>query len=341
MKILRSSFLLLVIFTLFSLQQTANAQTLTPRANVSMAPNTNGYYEYLPVGYNPQGSQKYPLLIAFGGLSQNGNGTLAQLDYVFSNWGGPGWQIQNGKFPSSFTVNGQLYRFIVILPQFSSSASPANVDQVITYLLANYQADPNRVYITGNSSGGAYCWDYPGASTLYSQRIAATIPTCAASSYTLSKAQNIAATNLPVWATHNDHDPTVSVYNTINFVNGINSLASPPTPRARMSIFQEASHNCADSTFNPVYGVHTSTGLNIYEWLLTNTRSTSTACNAPAGLTTSSITSSSANISWGGVSGANNYDIDYKATSSSTWISRVSGTTSTSSNLTGLAASTS
>ncbi len=341
MKNFHSSFLFLVTLTFIFFQEikSANAQILTPRPNVSMAPNTYGYYEYLPLGYNPQSSQKYPLLIAFGGLSQNGDGSSAQLDYVFSNWGGPGWQIQNGKFPSSFTVNGQQFRFIVILPQFKSGASPANVDQVITYLLSHYQADPNRVYITGNSSGGGYCWDYPGANVQYSQRIAATIPTCAASSYSVAKAQNIAATNLPVWATHNAVDATVSPTITKAFVNGINSLPTPPTPRARMNIFQDVGHNCADSTFNPVYGVHTSNGLNIYEWLLTNSRST--ACNAPAGLNTSSITVSSANISWGSVTGANNYDVEYKATSSSTWISVVSGTTSTSASLSGLASSTS
>lgn len=278
MKIFRSSILFLVTLTFFFFQQiqSINAQKLTARPNVSMAPNTNGYYEYLPLGYNPQSSQKYPLLIAFGGLSQNGNGTLAQLDYVFSNWGGPGWQIQNGKFPSSFTVNGQLFRFIVILPQFGNNPSPANIDQLITYLLSHYQADPARIYITGNSKGGGYCWDYPGANLQYGQRIAATIPTCAASGYSVSKAQNIAAANLAVWATHNAVDAIVSPATTKAFVNGINLVPNPPTPRARMSIFQDVGHNCADSTFNTVSGVHTSNGLNVYEWLLTNSRATTT-----------------------------------------------------------------
>ncbi|MDQ6762393.1 MAG: T9SS type A sorting domain-containing protein [Bacteroidota bacterium] len=308
MKICRSSFLFLVVITLISLLgfENANAQTLTARPNVSMAPNTYGYYEYLPLGYNPQSTQKYPLLIAFGGLSQNGDGSLAQLDYVFSNWGGPGWQIQNGKFPSSFTVNGKLYRFIVILPQFKSGASPANVDQVITYLLANYQADPNRIYITGNSSGGGYCWDYPGASLQYGQRIAATIPTCAAAGYSVSKAQNIAAANLPVWATHNAVDAIVSPGTTMSFVNGINSVPAPPTPRARMSIFQDVGHNCADSTFNTVYGVHTLNGLNIYEWLLTNTRATITLAVTGMKVSAHKKDNNKAEIDWSTYSEENN-----------------------------------
>lgn len=68
--------------------------------------------------------------------------------------------------------------------------------------------------------------------------------------------------------------------------------------------------------------------------------STLAPCNDPAGLNSSAITSSSATVNWATVSGAANYDVDYKEASSSTWINAVTGTTSTSRNITGLAAST-
>ncbi len=266
--------LLVSVLLFLAISINTNAQTLTARPNVSMATNTNGYYEYLPLGYNPAGSQTYPVLIAFGGLSQNGNGTSSQLDYVFSNWGGPGWQIINGKFPSSLTVNGQLFRFIVILPQFSSGASPKGVDDVITYIIAHYKADASRIYLTGNSSGGAYCWDYPGASVANGLRVAAVVPTCAASSYNTTKANNIAAANLPVWATHNKVDPTVCPCTTVSFVNGINAAPTPPNPRAKMTIFDDVGHNCADSTFNLTYGI------GAYAWMLQYKRG-STPVNQP------------------------------------------------------------
>ena len=253
----------------------ANAQTLTARPNVSMTSNSHGYYEYLPSGYNPSGSQTYPVLIAFGGLSQNGDGSAAQLDYVFSNWGGPGWQIINGKFPSSITVNGTLFRFIVILPQFSSGASPKGVDDVISYIIAHYKADASRIYLTGNSSGGGYCWDYPGASVQNGLRVAAVVPTCAASSYNTTKANNIAAANLPVWATHNAVDGTVSPNTTINFVNGINAAPTPPNPLAKKTLFQDVGHNCADSTFNMTYGI------GAYAWMLQYKRGGTPPANQP------------------------------------------------------------
>jgi len=59
-------------------------------------------------------------------------------------------------------------------------------------------------------------------------------------------------------------------------------------------------------------------------------------CNAPTGLTTSSITSSGAVVSWTAVSGAVNYAVDYKLNSSTTWIVATASTTSTSVTLTGL-----
>src|SRR6187402_2757554 len=64
-------------------------------------------------------------------------------------------------------------------------------------------------------------------------------------------------------------------------------------------------------------------------------------CNAPTGLSTSGITISSATANWSAVSGANSYDVDYKQSSSGSWINIASGTTSLSWNLLGMPASTS
>lgn len=66
----------------------------------------------------------------------------------------------------------------------------------------------------------------------------------------------------------------------------------------------------------------------------------SVTCTAPAGLTSSGVTSTGATVSWAAVSGALGYDVDYKANSSGTWINAVTGTTSTSVNLSGLTSAT-
>lgn len=63
-------------------------------------------------------------------------------------------------------------------------------------------------------------------------------------------------------------------------------------------------------------------------------------CNAPASLTTANISSSGATISWGAVSGAVSYAVEYKTNASATWIVASSAFTGVSFNLTSLTAST-
>ena len=64
------------------------------------------------------------------------------------------------------------------------------------------------------------------------------------------------------------------------------------------------------------------------------------ACGNPGGLNETSITTNSATVNWSAVTGALNYDVDYKANSSSTWINAVTGTTSLSHGLNGLSPAT-
>lgn len=66
---------------------------------------------------------------------------------------------------------------------------------------------------------------------------------------------------------------------------------------------------------------------------------TLTPCTAPTSLASSSVTSSSATVSWAAVTGATSYAVDYKLNSSATWTSFSTAQTTTSSNLTGLTAS--
>ena len=63
------------------------------------------------------------------------------------------------------------------------------------------------------------------------------------------------------------------------------------------------------------------------------------SCGTPTGLASSSITNTSATVSWAAVSGAVTYNLQWKASLSSTWTT-VSGLTTTSRSLTGLTAGT-
>ena len=67
---------------------------------------------------------------------------------------------------------------------------------------------------------------------------------------------------------------------------------------------------------------------------------TTAPCTSPTTNPASPITSSSATVSWGTASGANNYDVDYSLAGQNSWINVVTGTTSLSANITGLSPST-
>jgi hypothetical protein len=62
-------------------------------------------------------------------------------------------------------------------------------------------------------------------------------------------------------------------------------------------------------------------------------------CNAPSGLS-SSVTSSGATISWGAITGAASYAVDYKLSTATTWTSVATASTATSVAISGLSAST-
>jgi len=66
------------------------------------------------------------------------------------------------------------------------------------------------------------------------------------------------------------------------------------------------------------------------------TITTGSGCSSPIGLTAYNITNTSANVRWTRVSSTVSYDVDYKASSSSTWINAATATTDTSLALTGL-----
>jgi len=63
------------------------------------------------------------------------------------------------------------------------------------------------------------------------------------------------------------------------------------------------------------------------------------ACGLPSGLSSSAITASSATISWGAVSGATSYTVEYKTTAATTW-TILPSQAATTANLTGLASAT-
>jgi dienelactone hydrolase len=271
----RSKLFYLYLFLGFSLFHSANAQVLTERY-ISMTPGTFGYLEYLPQGYDSSSSTKFPVIICFHGNSERGLGDSAGLSILLAR--GLTKYIYQGKFPVSFTVNGQTFKFIVIAPQFSPRPLVSDAENVINYVIAHYRVDLTRIYMTGFSMGGGLTWDYSGTSTINANRLAAIVPIAGSGTPDTFKCRAIATANLPVWATHNTGDPTVPVSNTITYVNGINQ-APAPNPFAKMTLFLVNAHNAWDHTYDPTFKEN---NMNVYEWMLQYQRNYLTAgSNSP------------------------------------------------------------
>ena len=149
----------------------AGAQVQTARPSVNISTKCKGYYEYLPQGYDPNGTATYPMILFFTGIGEFGNGSSTELPRVLKN--GPPKLISAGTFPTSFSVLGQTHKFIVISPQFTSTpVVAADIDTVLRYMLVHYKINPKRVYLTGLSYGGGLCFAYTGnRNTTYAAKV--------------------------------------------------------------------------------------------------------------------------------------------------------------------------
>jgi|GEM_PF-482119 len=298
MRSTKTCILLGALFLFTSISTTIHAQYVQTKRPSEVPANivnnvVRGYIEALPSDYNaPENALvKYPLLLFFQGLSEAGTGSSSDLDKLIS-WDRqrPTAMIADGVFPSSFTVNGQTFKFIVISPQFNITfgqyPTPQEIDELITYMVNRYRVDPNRIYITGLSTGAGSIFYYAGSGSAYANRLAAVVPfsgtfgTVDPAQQTNESVRNrmrvIAGSNLPVWAFHNQGDPSVPTSISVNHINYINEPPAP-NPPAKLTLFPAANPPQHDS-WQPAYyctspsTCYTENGLNIYQWMLQYTR---------------------------------------------------------------------
>lgn len=227
--------------------------------------NIAGYLEYLPGDYATS-NHTYPLIIFCHGSGEVGDGSSAALDKVANN--GIPRLIRDNKFPAGFTVNNQTFSFIVVSPQFKSWPTSNNIVALIDHLKTQgIRFDPKRVYVTGLSMGGGATWAAAN-STASLPLIAAAVPVCGAQDSNDAGAKRIADAHLPVWALHNNGDPTVSVNNTNHWIDAINKFN--PTIPPHKTIFVASSHDAWTQAYNPAYKeIFDGKPLNVYEWMLT------------------------------------------------------------------------
>ncbi len=253
----------------------------TARPGVGIAPHINGYYEYLPEGY-VNSKQLYPLLVVFHGGGEVGNGT-SDLSKLLMY--GPAKMINEGTFPTSFRVDGKVFRMLIMSPQQTeNSVWPEDYDVFIEYCKANYRVDPKRIYLVGPSTGGANCWNYAGYSTSTASKIAAMVPICPFTQddgwgrVDQEEVQRVASANIGVWQTHSYGDPVAQYTWTINKQNMMENSRPAPNPIPKITCFNSNDHDSWNATYDPNFK---ESGYNVYEWLLRHQKGTTVAALTP------------------------------------------------------------
>jgi pimeloyl-ACP methyl ester carboxylesterase len=192
------------------------------------------------------------VILYLNGFGENGDDGLMQ---IFENFGQPVWEMKR-RFP-----------FVVVTPQcpIGESWDPERPPiqqalKILDHVCAATNADPDRVYLVGVSSGAGSIWSI---ATHYSDRFAAIVPISSARPAGDSQkiASDIADSGIPVWAGFNRLDK--EVFTEFNREMKSALLRSGSSPY----YFEHNArgHDCWNRTFRSP---------SLYDWLLRQNRRT-------------------------------------------------------------------
>lgn len=164
----------------------------------------NGYYEYLPPGYDK--NTPAPLLVFWHGLGEDGDGLYGadgggDLHKVLAN--GPPKLIAKDQWPNTRP-------FIVLSAQHGMSGCPSagEIDAFITWATGHYAVDPKRVFLTGLSCGAIGSWSY--IATYEAKAVAATLLISGDPGGAWAKDGCGLIGDLAIWSVHGSQDPQVA-----------------------------------------------------------------------------------------------------------------------------------
>ena len=259
-----------------------SASHMTPR----LAGSTSfplGFYEYLPPSYHSSGA-KSPLLLAFNGYGESGDGSAEQLPNLL-NTGIPrfinvgGWPtdrplvvlaMQHFEQPPGFdfsSCDGQPWGGSCNMQvqhdrgnaQPAFCTTPDEVHDFIGYAVAHYNVDPKRVYVTGLSCGAYGVWEYL-AKYHATLKVAAAIPIAGDARPAWSPSYcGLGAT--PLWTFNGELDDVVNPLGSTEAMDALAVCGVPPNER-RETTYPDLFHDGWDQAYSG------SLGDDIYSWML-------------------------------------------------------------------------
>ncbi len=193
------------------------------------------YLLFLPEGYGEK-QYRWPMILFLHGAGERGS----YLKKVKIH--GPPKIVENRKdFP-----------FIVVSPQCPPGDRWTKKTEVLIHLLddivARYDVDTERIYLTGLSMGGYGTWSLASE---YPERFAAIVPICGGGRRFMA----MMLKDVPVWAFHGAKDNVVPVKESEEMVNAVNARGG----NARLTVYPNAGHDSWTATYD---------NQELYDWFL-------------------------------------------------------------------------
>lgn len=188
----------LFLALIVALQQVAMAQ---PGKMAAITKVNNGYdfWLYAPQAYFDSPDKDFPVVIYLHGAKLCGRGLRSFHKYLTLDAIAKGRNIET----------------MVIAPQNPGGPwKPERLNNVLEWVLDNYNVDPTRVYVVGMSLGGYGAMDFVGT---YPEKIAAAVALCGGS--TLKNVQGLG--ELPFWILHGTADRAVAISESKKVVNAL------------------------------------------------------------------------------------------------------------------------
>ncbi len=200
------------------------------------------YLLYLPKDYFNQ-KKEFPLILFLHGSGERGD----DLEAVKRN-GPPKIVDSKDDFP-----------FILVSPQcpqnenWSEGWAVTSLNALLDEVIADYNVDTSRIYLTGLSMGGFGTWTLAEE---YPNRFAAIAPVCGGGDP--DKACNIR--RIPTWVFHGAKDNVAPISNAEEMVNVLKECGSD----VQFTVYPEGGHDIWTETYN---------NPQLYEWFLSHSRS--------------------------------------------------------------------
>jgi predicted peptidase len=155
--------------------------------------------------------------------------------------------------PIHYALDHRDFPFIAVAPASSRMWSLQKLDQLIQNVQARFQADPDRIYLTGYSNGGHAVWQLALA---HPQRFAGIAPVAAVGDPDQASQR---LRHLPVWIFHGMKDEVIPV----RYGHVMADALTKAGAEVKTTFYEERGHD----TWGPPYE-----SSELYEWFLAHRR---------------------------------------------------------------------